>query len=157
MSWSDPEVFKFPVVYMAEPGYWTMSETDVKNFKAYLQKGGFLILDDFRGGDWGNVEMQIGRAFPEAKWVELDITSQIFHSFFEIPSIDVIPSAEGRRPRFIGLYEDNDPRKRLMVVCAYDQDMSEFWEHSDEGWAPVAMNNEAFKIGINLFMYGITH
>ena len=65
-------------------------------------------------------------------------------------------SAQGR-PMFVGLYEDNDPRKRLMIVCAYNQDMSEFWERSDEGYAPVAVNNEAYKIGVNLFMYGITH
>ena len=158
MSWSDPEIFKFPVLYMVEPGYWTMSDSDLKNFKAYLQKGGYLIMDDFRLNHWSHVEAQVGRAFPEAKWVELDITSPIFHSFFEIPSLDIIPQAyDAGRPMFVGLYEDNDPRKRLMIVCAYNQDMSEFWERSDEGYAPVAVNNEAYKIGVNLFMYGITH
>jgi hypothetical protein len=159
MSWSDPEVFKFPVVYMCEPGFWTMSDAEVKNFRAYLQKGGYMVLDDFRRGDWANVEIQVARAFPEGRWVELDVKAPIFHSFYEIDSLDIIPQAYdlGLRPTFIGLYEDNDPTKRLMIVAAYNQDMSEFWEWSDTGYAPLAVTNEAYKIGINLFMYGITH
>ena len=55
------------------------------------------------------------------------------------------------------MYEDNDPKKRLMIVAAYNTDMSEFWEWSDTGYAPIEANNEAYKLGVNLFMYGITH
>jgi hypothetical protein len=58
---------------------------------------------------------------------------------------------------FRGMYEDNDPKKRMFVVAAYNTDMSEFWEWSDRGYAPIDVTNEAYKIGINLFMYGITH
>ena len=47
MSFSDPELFKFPVAYLVEPGYWYMSDSDVTTLRAYLHKGGFLIVDDF--------------------------------------------------------------------------------------------------------------
>jgi len=61
------------------------------------------------------------------------------------------------RPIFRGLFVDNDPNKRMMAIAGFNSDMSEFWEWSDTGYAPVAANNEAYKLGINLFMYGITH
>jgi hypothetical protein len=161
-GWSDPELYKFPVAYMAEPGYWSMSDSDVAALRAYLTKGGFLILDDFRdsrrGSEWSNVELQVSRAFPEGRWVDLDATHPIFHSFFEIDSLDIIPQAYDQgRPIFRGLFEDNDPHKRLMIVAAFNTDISEFWEWSDTGYAPIEANNEAYKLGVNLFIYGMTH
>ena len=160
MSFSDPELFKFPVAYMAEPGYWYLqSEQEVKNLRQYLLKGGFLIFDDFRGGgEWANLDLQMSRAFPEGRWVDLDASHPIFHSFFEINSLDIVPQAyDMGRPIFRGLFQDNDPNKRLMAVTSFQSDMSEFWEWSDTGYAPIEANNEAYKLGINLFMYGITH
>jgi hypothetical protein len=158
MSLSDPELFKFPVAYMAEPGFWGMGDAEVQNLRNYLLKGGFLILDDFRNRDWGNVDLQFSRMFPQGRWVDLDASHPIFHSFFEINSLDIIPQAyDAGRPLFRGMYEDNDPSKRMFVVAAYNTDMSEFWEWSDRGYAPIDVTNEAYKIGINLFMYGITH
>jgi hypothetical protein len=158
MGLNDPELFKFPVAYMAEPGFWSMGDNEVNQLRAYLQKGGFLILDDFRGSDWGNVELQVSRMFPEARWVDLESSHPIFHSFFEINSLDIIPQAYDRgRPAFRALFEDNDPNKRIQIIAAYNTDMSEFWEWSDTGYAPIDVTNEAYKLGINLFMYGITH
>ncbi len=158
MGLSDPELFKFPIAYMAEPGFWDMSDNDVRALRDYLSKGGFMILDDFRGRDWSNVELQVSRMFPEGRWVDLDATHPIFHSFFEINSLDIVPQAyDAGRPMFRALFEDNDPNKRIMIIAAYNTDMSEFWEWSDTGYAPLPMTNEAYKIGINLFMYGMTH
>jgi Domain of unknown function (DUF4159) len=160
MTFSDPELFKFPVAYMAEPGYWYLStEQEVKNLRSYLLKGGFLIFDDFRGGgEWANLDLQMSRAFPEGRWIDIDANHPIFHSFFEINSLDIIPQAyDVGRPVFRGLFVDNDPNKRMLAIAGFNSDMSEFWEWSDTGYAPVEANNEAYKLGINLFMYGITH
>ena len=49
MALSDPEIFRFPVLYMCEPGYWTVTDAEVAALRAHLQKGGFIIFDDFRG------------------------------------------------------------------------------------------------------------
>ena len=38
----------------------------------------------------------MSRVFPEGRWVELDATHPIFHSFFEIDSLDIIPQAYDR-------------------------------------------------------------
>jgi hypothetical protein len=166
MHFSDPELFKFPVAYLVEPGYWYMSESDVTNLRAYLQKGGFLIVDDFpfrtqgRIDTWGNFEEQMSRVFPEGKWIELtDASHPIFHSFFEVNSLDIVPMAYnlGDKPRFMALFEDNDPKKRMLCIANYQNDLSEFWEFSEEGRYLVQDSNEAYKVGVNQFIYGITH
>src|SRR5438477_8888917 len=44
----DPGLSKYPVSYMTEPGFWTLTDKEAKAFRAYLLKGGFVIFDDFR-------------------------------------------------------------------------------------------------------------
>jgi Domain of unknown function (DUF4159) len=162
MHFSDPEMFKFPVIYLVEPGYWNMADSDVTNLRAYLQKGGFLIVDDFpfRGGShWANFDQQMSRVFPEGQWVDLDATNQIFHSFYELDDISNIPTAYnlGDHPIFRALFEDNDPKKRMLAIANYQNDLSEFWEFSEKGIYLVQDSNMAYKFGINEFIYGITH
>jgi hypothetical protein len=60
----------------------------------------------------------------------------------------------GDRPRFYALFEDNDPNKRMLVIANYQQDLSEFWEYSATGTYLVSDSNEAYKVGINQFIYG---
>ena len=163
-SFSDPEMFKFPVIYLVEPRFWQMTDDDVKNLREYLLKGGFLIVDDFpgvnsRSGDaWPNFDFQMSRVMPEGRWIDLDITHPVWHSFFELPSLDLPPAYDlGGGPVFRGLFEDNDPQKRMYVIANYQQDLSEYWEFSEQGRYPIDMSNDAYKYGVNEFIYGITH
>jgi hypothetical protein len=152
----DPELFNYPVAYMSEPGFWNPSDADVEGLRKYLLKGGFVIFDDFRGYDWENLEAQMRRALPEHRFVQLDATHPIFHSFFEIDSLDFLTSYNGQ-PTYYGIFERNDPTKRLMVIANRDNDLGEYWEYSDTGYAPVDLSNEAYKFGVNYMMYALMH
>ena len=82
----------------------------------------------------------------------------IYDSFFKIESFDVIPQDYDRdRPEFFGLFEDNDPNKRLMMIVNYSTDVSNFWEFSATGFRPIEDSNQAYKLGVNYIMYGMTH
>ena len=159
MSFSDPEMYKFPVIYLCEPGWWQLSQDDAVLLRDYLVKGGFMIVDDFPADHWAYFDLQMSRAFPDAEWIELDEDHQIFHSFFEVNPFEVIPpySNLGGRPSFQALFEDNDPSKRMYVVANYQNDLSEWWEASSQGYNLVDASNEAYKIGVNEFIYAITH
>ena len=146
---------------MSEPGYWIITESEAKAFRAYLLKGGFVIFDDFaenRGG-WDYFESIFRQVMPAAKWVELDGTHPIFHCFFEIPDpLKFLPPYDqDLKPTYLGVYEDNDPSKRLMAIVNYNNDISEYWEYSGQGFAPVTEENEAYKLGVNYVIYGLTH
>ena len=65
----DPELFNYPVAYMAEPGFWGVTEKEATALRAYLLKGGFLIFDDFRGPHWDNLQEQMRVVLPEANWI----------------------------------------------------------------------------------------
>lgn len=158
MTPGDPELFKFPVAYLCEPGFWVMTDPEVVSLRSYLQKGGFIIFDDFRGRDWYQLDLQMSRVFPELRWIDLDTTHPIFHSFFEINSLDIIPQYyDAGRPYFRALFEENDPRKRMLAIANYNTDLSEYWEWSNTSFKPIDENNEAYKLGVNEFIYAITH
>ncbi len=164
-GFDDPNLFKYPVAYMTEPGFWTMNDKEAAGFRAYLKKGGFLIVDDFRhdgdpraGGGWDNMESNVRRAIPGAQFLPMNPSMVVFDSFFKIESFDVIPQDYDRdRPEFFGLFEDNDPNKRLMMIVNYSTDVSNFWEFSATGFRPIEDSNQAYKLGVNYIMYGITH
>jgi hypothetical protein len=45
----------------------------------------------------------------------------------------------------------------LIAIANYNTDLSEFWEFADEGYRPIEDTNEAFKLGVNYIIYGLTH
>jgi hypothetical protein len=58
---------------------------------------------------------------------------------------------------FYGVFEDNDPSKRLLLIANYNNDIGESWEWSDTGFFPIEINNTAFKLGVNYIVYSMTH
>ena len=99
----------------------------------------------------------MSRVLPEARIFDLDITHAIFHAFFEIKTLDVPQYYDPPPAIFRAIYEDNDPSKRILVMINYNTDISEFWEWSDIGLKPIDESNEAYKLGVNYVIYGMTH
>jgi hypothetical protein len=170
----DPALFRYPIAYIIEVDWWAMTDREAKALRAYIDKGGFVIVDDFKprrfrggfGGDggygygsgWDVFEAAMRRAFPEGTFFDLDPSQPSFHSFFEIDRLDIIPQAYiAGRPIFRAMFEDNDPQKRLQMIVNYNTDVSQFWEWSGTGLRPIDDTNEAYKLGVNYIIYGLTH
>ncbi len=152
----DPELFKYPWSYLCEPGYWTMTDEEAENLRTYLFKGGFLVIDDFFRDHWYNFQVQMEKLLPGYQLHRMDATHPIFNSFFDIEDLSLLD--QGRRgapPGYFGVYEDNDPEKRLMVIINYDNDIGDWWEWSDQLYTPIKLSNEAYKLGINYIIYSM--
>ena len=166
LTLDDPELCKYPIAYIIEVGWWTLNEHESAALRAYLQKGGFLIVDDFKvegwrglpGGGWQPFEENVRRLLPGVRFIDMDPADPIFHSFFEITTLDNFPQAyTSGKAVFRGVYEDNDPRKRLLMIINYNTDISQYWEWSGRGLRPFDDTNEAYKLGVNYLIYGLTH
>lgn len=153
----DPEMHKYPLAYMSEPGYWTQTDEEAASLRSYLLKGGFLLFDDFRGEHWYNFEAQLRRVLPGARLFQLDVSHPVFHSFFEITTLEMEEMYLGYPPQFWGVFEDNDPARRLMIVANYNNDIGEYWEFDGTGWLPIDLTNDAYKFGVNYVVYAMTH
>ncbi len=153
----DPHLGRYPIAYMAEAGFWRPSDQEVLGLRNYLVKGGIIIFDDFAGDHWMNFESQMRRVLPSARAIELTLQHPVFDSFYKITSLDYYhPYYRGYRSVFYGYFEDNDPSKRLLAIVNYNNDLSEYWEFSDEGMFPLDLSNEAYKLGVNYVIYALT-
>ena len=165
LSFEDADIFKYPIAYLCEPGpFFSLTDEEVANFRAYLLKGGFLIVDDFRGQHWPYFEEQMRRVLPDVRFFDLDAANPaapgyaIFHSFFEINKPEDYPNFyDPGKPIYRGIFENNDPTKRMMAIINYNTDISEFWEFSGTGLRPIDESNDAYKLGVNYIIYGMTH
>ena len=154
----DPEVFKYPIIYVVEVGSWGPSRQEVDALGEYLMKGGFMIVDDFRDRQINQIQAILAEALPGLEIVEIPDDHEIFDSFYYIEDPhSLIPPYGGSRPLYLGVYEDNDPTKRLMAILNYNNDIAEYWEFSDRGFYPIDLANEAYQFGVNYFMYALTH
>lgn len=157
----DPDLLTFSIAYLSEPGYWYPSDSEAAGLRTYLRKGGFLIVDDFHFDDeWRVFEAAMRKVLPGARIERLDASHPVFDTFFAIESLDVpYPGRlgeRGLRGEFYGIHEGNAPDSRLMVVINYNMDIGDYMEHSGRGFYAVDPTNEAFKFGVNYFVYGLT-
>ena len=174
IAFDDPELFRYPIAYVIEVDWWAMTDREAAALRTYMQKGGFVIVDDFKprrfrggfGGDgeggfgsgWSVFEAAMKRVMPGGVFLEMSASHPLYHSFFEVDNLDIIPQAYiAGRPVFRGLFEDNDPNKRLQMIVNYNTDISQFWEWSGTGLRPIDDTNEAYKLGVNYVIYGLTH
>lgn len=153
----DAELGKYPIAYMCEPGFWRPTDAEVLGLRNYLTKGGFIIFDDFaRDRDWAVLEEGMKRVYPSLTWLPLDPKDIVFDAFYHVNSLEYVHPYYGLKSEFFGLFEDNDRKKRMLAVANYNNDISEYWEFSDEGLFSVVGTNEAYKIGVNYIIYALT-
>jgi hypothetical protein len=44
-----------------------------------------------------------------------------------------------------------------MVIADWNNDVGDAWQWSDQGFLPIDLTNEAYKLGVNYVMYALTH
>jgi hypothetical protein len=155
----DPVLSHYPVAYLSEPGYWLPDEREAAGLRDWIAKGGFLIVDDFYLRQWENFDRSMHLVMPNAKLIPLDISHPIFNSFFHLKTLDGMshPDNASAKAVYLGIFEDNDPTKRLQVIVNYNNDIGDYMEWSGEGWYPVNMSNDAYKFATNYVIYALTH
>ena len=150
------EIFRYPFLYFSEVGEMNLSEAEVNGFREYLNRGGFAMIDDFDSQwslDWFAGQMR--RVFPDRSFVQLTIDHPIFHTFYEIPTLNLeAPFDYGVPPRFYGYYDD---KGRLLMIINHNNDIGDFWEWIDRPMYPLQPSTEALRLGINYIIYSMSH
>jgi hypothetical protein len=171
MSVTDPLFMKYPVAMVTEPGCWNPTEAEAKALRTYVQKGGFLLLDDLVFSDGtaphlelaiARVEAWLGRVLPQGKLVPVPATDPLFKGFFDVDPNDVPgygTTADGGAAIY-GIYEDNDPAKRLMLIVTYRGILGHHWRWKDGAGSGLgdggSLSGEAYRLGLNILMYSLS-
>jgi hypothetical protein len=156
---SSPEIFEYPFAYVSEPGEMLLTDQEVANLREYINRGGFVMIDDFGGQGQGPVEFNnfrdnLIRAFPDRDMFLMDDNHELMKTFYDIDSLQTVHPMSGVKSIFYGY---PDEKNGLAMIVCYANDVGDFWEFIDEPLYPVKPSAEALKLGINFVMYAMTH
>lgn len=156
-----PEIFNYPFLYLSEPGFLLLNDKEIANLGEYIRRGGFIMADDFRTAEFlrGPEELEVlrdylKRAVPERELVRLNISHPVFHSFYDIKTLDMKPPYGDWKPQFWGM---SDEHGRLQLIAYYNNDIGDYWKYLDEGDRPLQDSTTSIRIGINAIVYAMTH
>lgn len=161
------DMYKFPWLYAVEVGHWELNDSQAKRLRDYLDRGGFLMVDDFHGEyEWEVFMASLNRVFPDRTVVDLPDADQIFHSVYDLDKKVQVPGKQytysGRtyeRPdgtvaHWRGVYDD---KGRVQVAICHNSDLGDAWEWSDSPDYPEPFAGMAYRIGINYIVYSMSH
>lgn len=149
------DLYKYPFAYFSEVGEMTMTPNEIEHMREFLNRGGFAIADDLDEGSFRWFENQMKQVFPNRSFVQLDVSNPIFHTYYDVPTLDVAPPYQQTGPtRFMGYYDD---RGRLCMLVHPNNDMGDYWEWIDQPEYPLQPSTEALRFGIDYFVYSLTH
>jgi hypothetical protein len=173
IRFTDPELFDCPFVMATEVGRALITDQDAKALRLYLEKGGFLWVDDFWGSyAWDHWVAQIRKALPGSEFPIFDLPPNhpLFRTQFEVTEVPQIPnigfftgtgggtSERGSDSATAHARGIADSKGRLMVLMTHNTDFGDSWER--EGDSPayfLAVGPRGYAFGINAILYALTH
>ncbi len=181
---TDPDLFRYPFIYMVEPGALVLHDDEVEILRRYLLNGGFLMADDFWGEwQWEGFAEQIKRVFPDREFVELPMSHEIFHCVFDLGTeknkLQTPNERLGAYSKYTGVtwerhvqrdgsYEEctemhvralYDDKGRIMILATHNCDNGDSWEREgeDDYFFHEFSEKRGFPLGINIIFYVMTH
>ena len=162
----DDRIFDYPILYAVEPGFMELSTEQGARLREYLMRGGFLFLDDFWGEyEWENVQEQFRKIVPEYEIKDLPLNHPIFHSYLDVEEVVQVPNIYNAQrgitsekggivPHYMGVENKNG---RLVAFVARNCDLGDAWEWINDPSYPVKYGLPAYKVGINVVIYAMSH
>ena len=170
---TDDRLFDYPWIYATQTGWWGLSNAEVARLREYLLRGGFLVVDDFWGGEqWEVFRETMDRVLPNRPITDIAPGDSVMHVLYDIEDKDltfipgtrhlrrgpggsiVVEQPWGTAPAWRAIYDD---KNRMVVAVNYNTDVGDAWEYADSPIYPEQMTALAYRYGINYLIYSMTH
>jgi hypothetical protein len=170
---TEDELFKCPFVMMSEFGGAFFMPEEAVSLRNYLQKGGFLWVDDSWGDyAWQHWVRELRKVLPESTYpiIDVPLNHSILHTLFDSKRVPQIPAiGNAGRTRTDERWNDptddvaymravTDDKGRVMVLMTHNTDFGDAYEReSDDPTYFYQFSVEGYAIGINVLLYAMTH
>jgi Domain of unknown function (DUF4159) len=159
-------IFEYPWIYAVGVSTWSFTDEQATRLRAYLDRGGFLMVDHFHGeDDWNRFMTGMLQVLPDATVEDLPDDDAIYHVLYSIDEKFQIPGeqyvATGRTyekdgyiPRWRGI---RDSHGRIKVAICANMHLGDAWEWANTGEYPEKFSGLAFRVVINYIAYSMSH
>jgi hypothetical protein len=166
----DPNLFQCPMLIMIEVGSAYFDENDAAILRSYLDKGGFLWVDDFWGEyAWQVWAHEIGKVFPGIPIQDVPLEHPLFSMVYHVKTMPQIPSinhylstgntsergADSAVPHARAIMDESG---RIKVLMTHNTDFGDAFER--EGESQIYFDRfaaEGYAFGVNVIVYAMTH
>jgi hypothetical protein len=171
---TDDALFQCSFLMASDVGTIGLSAEEAARLRLYLEKGGFLWVDDFWGNAaWAQWTREFAKAMPPDEYPIEDVpmSDPLFQTMFvidkvpQVTSIRVWRAVGGRTTSERGaetavahLRAVRDKRGRIMAVMTHNTDVSDSWEReTDDPQFFYQFSPNGYALGINVMLYALTH
>ena len=148
----DERLWDYPFLHVTGHGNIRFSEGEIVRLREYLQRGGFLHVDDNYGLD-SSFRREIARVFPDRPLVDVPLSHPIYHLVYEFHGgLPKIHEHDGKPARGLGVFLGD----RLAVYYSHESDLGNGWEDREVHKDPPEVHEQALRMGVNLFVYAVT-
>jgi hypothetical protein len=151
VSLIDENLRAFPFLYMTGHGTVRLSPDERDALRAYLEDGGFLMINDSYGMDPA-VRAMVRQVFPDHPLEELSNNHPVFHSFYDLPGLPKIHEHDGKDPQAFGVTIDG----RLVLFYDYESDIGDGLADPNVHNDPPAKRELAIRMAVNVMVYALT-
>lgn len=150
------EVFEYPFAYVSEPGEMELTEQEVHNLREFIERGGFILMDDFDGPvQWAQMRSQVLRAFPDRDFRPVPMEHPVYSVHTPLEDLQAMSAyVPGDGITYYGLYREDGS---LAIMAGHNNDLANFWDWYGDGSMPLKPSTDAFRMGTNAVIYSLTH
>lgn len=150
ISPSDPELFRYPMLYLTGHGQIKFKDHELNILLNYLNSGGFMFINDSYGME-KYVKREIRRLYPDRELVQLPKDHAIFNMMYEFPDgLPKIHEHDGKPPVAYAIFD----KGRMKVLYLLESDIGDGLE--DEGVHRVdtpEIREKAMRMALNILVY----
>ncbi len=160
------DIFNYPFVYVVEAGHWDLPDAQARKLREFIDRGGFLMTDDFHGTfEWEVFTASLNKGFGDRPIIDIENADPIFHVLYDldvrwqVPGIVNYPfqrtyEYDGYEPKWRAIRDD---KGRIVVGICHNMDNGDAWEWADSPHYPEKYASQAYRTGINFIIYAMTH
>lgn len=150
------EIFDYPFLYISEPGEMRLNDIELHNMREFIERGGFILMDDF-DGLWQLETMlsEVRRVFPERFIEPMSAEHPAFSAVLPLENLEALSLyVPGGEITYYGMFNNDG---ELAIAAGHNNDLANFWDWYDDGRMPLKPAADAFRLGINFIVWAMTH
>lgn len=147
---SDPELFRYPMLFMTGHGQVKFKDHEVNTLLTYLDNGGFLFVNDSYGME-RFIKREIRRLYPDRELAVLPKEHPIFHMLYDFKDgLPKIHEHDGKPPVAYAIFD----KGRMKILYLLEADIGDGLE--DEGVHPTdspEIREKAMQMALNILVF----
>jgi len=140
------DLHRYPFAFMTGHGGMIYNELELDNIRTWLDRGGFLYIDDDYGFDQ-NVRAFIKDLYPEETLFELPFDHPIYSNVFRFPQgLPKVHKHDNKPPQGLGIFRNG----RLVLFYTYESNLGDGWADKEVHGNPESLREKALQMGVNI-------